>query len=183
MVAINWTTGENSEIKIFGYNVYNFQGSGHYAIFYPLPNGTVKLLKTGTVGRLPVFVKVPKEVWLREYSKNPTALKALPTPLVMFVNDNGIGVESLHGGRIALKPFRISNKMEPLNVRPCPSGYVPVGSRYCVPKDSTSNWVDVIASKTVTEPISFLGLEVDNRVLRDLVFTMWLFLGESTYSY
>ncbi|WP_297066379.1 hypothetical protein [Thermococcus sp.] len=82
MIATNWATSENSKMEVFGYNVYKFQGSGHYAIFYPLPDGTVKLLKTGKVGTLPVFLKVPREAWLKEYSKNPTALKALPTPLL-----------------------------------------------------------------------------------------------------
>ena len=144
MIATNWATSENSKMEVFGYNVYKFQGSGHYAIFYPLPDGTVKLLKTGKVGTLSVFLKVPREAWLKEYSKNPTALKALSTPIIIFVNDNGIGIESLHGSRITLKPFQIPTKPEPLSIRPCPGGYVPVGGRYCVPKDPTSNWVDVI---------------------------------------
>jgi len=183
IATTNWTTSENYEMEVFGYNVYKFQGSGHYAIFYPLPNGTVRLLKMGKVGALPVFVKIPRGAWLKEYSKNPMVLKALPTPVVVFVNDKGIGVESLHGSRITLKPFQIPTRPEPLSIKPCPGGYVPVGSRYCVPKDPTSNWVDVIASKTVTEPISFLSLEIDNKVLGDVVFTMWLFLSESTYSY
>ncbi len=181
VVAVaSWILDDDNTIRVFGYNVYRFGGSGHYAIFYPLPNGTVKLLKTGRAGILPVLVKIPRESWLKEYSKHPAALKALPTPLVIFVNDKGIGVESLHGSKITLKPFQIP--IGP-NDKPCPGGYVPIGSRYCIPKNPTANWINIIASKTITEPLSFLGLEIDNQVLKNVSFTIQLTLGESTYSY
>ncbi len=185
MATTNWAISGNSEVKVFGYNVYRFQGSGYYVIFYPLPNGTVKLLKTGKVGMLPVLVKIPRKPWLKEYSKHPTALKALPVPLLIFVNDKGIGFATLRGSKVTLKPFQIPTKPKTTgsSSKTCPSDYIPLGTEYCIPKNPTANWVNIIASKTITEPLPFLGLEINNRVLRDVVFTMWLFLGESTYSY
>jgi len=178
-----WVLDGNTPVKLFGYNVYKFQGSGHYAIFYPLPNGSVKLLKTGKVGILPVFVKIPEKQWLKEYSKNLTALKALPAPLVIFVNDRGLGFATLKGSKITLKPLQVPNKPKTTGLRTCPSGYIPFGTRYCIPQNPNTNWIDIIASKTVIEPISFLGLEIDNQVLKNVYFDMALFLSEGTYSY
>ncbi len=178
-----WVLDGNTPVKLFGYNVYKFQGSGHYAIFYPLSNGSVKLLKAGKTGILPVLVKIPRESWLKEYSKHPTALKALPAPLVIFVNDKGIGFATLRGSKVTLKPLQIPNKPKTTGPKTCPSGYVPFGTEYCIPQNPTTNWIDIIASKTVIEPISFLGLEIDNQVLKNVYFDMCLFLSEGTYSY
>ncbi|GAB6136538.1 hypothetical protein [Thermococcus prieurii] len=184
VVATAWLPDENTTIEILGYNLYKFEGSGHYAVFYPLPNGSAKLLKTGKVGLLPTLIKIPREEWLRAFSaENNNVLRTQPVPLVIFVNDKGLGFATLRGSKIILKPIEVPNNPSVMTTKACPKGYVPEGPRYCVPNDVTTNWVEVLESKTITEPISFIGIRVENNVLRKLEFEMWLFLHRSTYAY
>ncbi|WP_054841338.1 hypothetical protein [Thermococcus peptonophilus] len=109
VAAATWGgLNEEKPIRIFGYDVYKFEGSGHYAIFYPMPDGTVKLLKTGKVGIFPTFVRVPRNAWLKEYANKRNTLKATPTPIVIFVSEKGLGIASIRGGsRVKLKELEI----------------------------------------------------------------------------
>ena len=183
--ATPWILSEDKPLQILGYDVYKFEGSGHYAIFYPMPNGSVKLLKTGKVGILPTFVKVPRNAWLKEYATTGNTLKAVPTPIAIFVNERGLGIASLRGSRVKLKELEIPKtaRVTTASARPCPTGYIPEGYRYCIPKDPTSNWIKIIASKVVTDEISFLGFRVDNYVLKGIDFEMKLRLNDATYSH
>ncbi|MDI3476165.1 MAG: hypothetical protein PWQ95_1893 [Thermococcaceae archaeon] len=186
MLALtNWGLSGDKTLQIFGYDVYKFEGSGHYAIFYPMPDGSVKLLKSGKVGIFPTFVRVPRDAWLKEYATTENTLKATPTPIVIFVNDKGLGIASLRGSRVELKELEIPETREavPASARSCPQEYVPEVYRYCIPKDPTSGWIKIIASKIVTDRISFLGLRVDNTVLKDVIFDMRLALNGATYSH
>ncbi|NJE49585.1 hypothetical protein [Thermococcus sp. 9N3] len=184
VVATAWLPDENTTIEILGYNLYKFEGSGHYAVFYPLPNGSVKLLKTGKVGLLPTLIKIPREEWLRAFSaENNNVLRTQPVPLMIFVNDKGLGFATLRGSKVVLQPLEVPNKPTVMTAKPCPKGYVPEGPRYCVPNDIPTNWVEVLESKTITEPISFIGIRVENNVLKELDFETWLFLNRATYSY
>ncbi|MDI3476170.1 MAG: hypothetical protein PWQ95_1898 [Thermococcaceae archaeon] len=185
VAATIWGLSEEEPLQIFGYDVYKFEGSGHYAIFYPMPNGTIKLLKTGKVGMFPTFVKVPRDAWIKEYANKGDTLKATPTPIVIFVNERGLGIASLKGSRVKLKELEIpeTSEVAATSTNPCPKDYIPEGYRYCIPKDPTSNWIKIIASKVVIDEISFLGLRIDNHVLKDINFDMRLFLSEATYSH
>lgn len=189
VAAATWGgLNEEKPIRIFGYDVYKFEGSGHYAIFYPMPDGTVKLLKTGKVGIFPpTFVRVPpRNAWLKEYANKRNTLKATPTPIVIFVSEKGLGIASIRGGsRVKLKELEIlgASEVTATSTNSCPKDYIPEGYRYCIPKDPTSNWIKIIASKVVIDEISFLGLRIDNHVLKDVIFDMKLYLNEATYSH
>lgn len=44
--ALNYTASNDESVtRILGYDVYKIEGSGNYIIYYPLPNGSVKILK------------------------------------------------------------------------------------------------------------------------------------------
>lgn len=109
----------------------------------------------------------------------------MPTPIVIFVNDKGLGIASLKGSKVKLKELEIPeiSKITTASAHSCPKDYIPEGYRYCIPKNPERNWIRVITSKTVTEKISFLGLRIDNHVLKDIDFDMRLFLSEATYSH
>ncbi|ASJ10488.1 hypothetical protein A3L12_03825 [Thermococcus sp. P6] len=100
--ALNYVADNDEEVvKIFGYNVYKIHGSGNYTIYYPLPNGSVKVLKRGKVGFFPVFVKVPEEEW--EKVAGGDGLFAAPTPMMLYVTEDGrFGITSLSASRVEL---------------------------------------------------------------------------------
>ncbi|WP_054840271.1 hypothetical protein [Thermococcus sp. JCM 11816] len=128
VAAATWGLSEGEPpLRIFGYDVYKFEGSGHYAIFYPMPDGSIKLLKTGKIGIFPTFVKVPRNAWIKEYATTGNTLKAMPTPIVIFVNDKGLGIASLKGSRVKLKELEIPeiSKITTASAHSCPKDYIP----------------------------------------------------------
>ncbi|MFA4641066.1 hypothetical protein [Pyrococcus kukulkanii] len=78
--AMNYLAGNKDGItRIFGYDVYRIEGSGKYIIYYPLPNGSVKVLKRGRAGGFfSTFVKVPRYEWVRTLLTGEKALYAPP---------------------------------------------------------------------------------------------------------
>ncbi|AEH25033.1 hypothetical protein [Pyrococcus yayanosii] len=186
--ALNYmVNNEDSVSRIFGYDVYKIEGSGNYVIYYPLPNGSVKVLKIGKAGGFfPVFVKVPRQEWIKEFSTTEKALYAPPTPLILYITKDGrLGVKSVTSSRIRLEGEFLDLKGS-YNVQAtgsCPNGYMDFGGRYCL----ASNWDFYFESrakaKTFDEWVSVMGLKIENRVAEEIDFDWDLLLSRSTYSY
>nr|CCE70772.1 TPA: hypothetical protein PAB0875 [Pyrococcus abyssi GE5] len=171
---------ENSITRILSYDVYRIEGSGDYIIYYPLPNGSIKVLKKGKANSFfPVFVKVPREEWTRIPGK---ALYAPPTPLILYVTRDGkLGVKSITSSRIKfddgldLKGNQIQIKSA------CPKGWIDFGGRYCLsPKWSLQFNAE---AKVLDEWVSIMGMKIENKTIERMDFDWDLVLSRSAYSY
>ncbi|ASJ10480.1 hypothetical protein A3L12_03785 [Thermococcus sp. P6] len=199
--ALNYTTNNNETVvKIFGYNAYRIHGSGRYVIYYPLPNGSVKILKRGKAGFFPTFVKVPEEEWVKALSTGEKALYAPPTPLILYVTEDGkLGVKSLSTSRVELDGENaldlkggiqttelktVSGKEAGVQTsHSCPNQWIDLGGRYCLNPQWDLQFDSTAKAKTFNEWISVAGLKVENNAAEEVDFDWILYLTRSTYSY
>ncbi|WP_240912025.1 hypothetical protein [Thermococcus sp. GR5] len=187
--ALNYTAGnEDSVTRILGYDVYKIEGSGDYIIYYPLPNGSIKVLKKGEAGGFfPTFVKVPRQEWIRELSTGEEALYAPPTPLILYVTKDGkLGIKSLTSSRVELDGEKTLNLKGGVGVQvigSCPRGWIDFGGRYCLNPQWDLYFESRAKSKTFNEWVSVMGLKIENKVAEEIDFDWDLVLSRSTYSY
>lgn len=185
--ALSYTAGnEDSVTRILGYDVYKIEGSGDYIIYYPLPNGSIKVLKKGEAGKLfPTFVKVPRQEWIRQLSTGEEALYAPPTPLILYVTrDGNLGIKSLTSSRVELDGKGILNLKGEVEVTgSCPRGWIDFGGRYCLNPQWDLYFESRAKSKTFNEWVSVMALKIENRVAEEMNFDWVLVLSRSTYSY
>ncbi|QDA32082.1 hypothetical protein FH039_11415 [Thermococcus indicus] len=187
--ALNYTAGnEDSVTRVLGYDVYRIEGSGNYIIYYPLPNGSVKVLKNGKAGGLfPTFVKVPRHEWIKELSTAEKALYAPPTPLILYITEDGkLGVKSITSSRIKLESEKTLNLKGDYQVQAkgsCPRGWIDFGGRYCLDPQWSLHFDSRAKSKTFDEWVSVMGLKIENRVAEKVDYHWLLQLSRSTYSY
>ncbi|WP_258083691.1 hypothetical protein [Thermococcus thermotolerans] len=187
--ALNYAAGnEDSVTRIFGYDVYRIEGSGNYIIYYPLPNGSVEVLKKGKAGGFfPTFVKVPRQEWIKELSTGEKALYAPPTPVILYVTKDGrLGVKSITSSRVNLESEKILNLKGGYQIQSkssCPRGWIDFGGRYCLNPQWDLYFESRAKSKTFTEWVSVMGLKIENKVAEKVDFDWHLVLSKSTYSY
>ncbi len=187
--ALNYTaSNEDSVTRILGYDVYKIEGSGNYIIYYPLPNGSVKVLKKGKAsGFFPIFVKVPRHEWIKGLSTDEKALYAPPTPLILYLTKDGkLGVKSITSSRIKLKSEKTLNLKGDYQVQAkgsCPRGWIDFGGRYCLNPQWDLYFNSRAKAKTFDEWVSVMGLKIENRVVRETDLDWDLVLSRSTYSY
>ncbi|WP_240910700.1 hypothetical protein [Thermococcus sp. MV11] len=187
--ALNYTAGsENSVTRVLGYDVYRIEGSGNYIIYYPLPNGSVKVLKKGKAGGFfPTFVKVPRHEWIKELSTDEKALYAPPTPLILYITEDGkLGVKSITSSRIKLESEKTLNLKGDYQVQAkgsCPRGWIDFGGRYCIDPQWSLHFDSRATSKTFNEWVSVMGLKIENWAAERVNYNWLLHLSESTYSY
>ncbi|AAL80662.1 hypothetical protein PFDSM3638_02695 [Pyrococcus furiosus DSM 3638] len=190
--ALNYlASNEDSITRILGYDVYKIEGSGNYTIYYPLPNGSIKVLKRGKAGGIfPVFVKVPREEWVGKLSTSGEALYAPPTPLILYITPDGkLGVKSITASRIRLENEEDLN-LKDLNLKgsyqaqsSCPNGWIDFGGRYCLSPNWDFHFESNAKTKTFDEWITITGLKIENNVAEEVYFAWDLSLSSSTYSY
>ncbi|KUH33393.1 hypothetical protein APY94_06100 [Thermococcus celericrescens] len=187
--ALNYTAGnEDSVTRVLGYDVYKIEGSGNYIIYYPLPNGSVKVLKKGKAGGFfPTFVKVPRHEWIKELSTAEKALYAPPTPLILYITEDGkLGVKSITSSRIKLESEKTLNLKGDYQVQAkdsCPQGWIDFGGRYCIDPQWSLHFDSRAKSKTFDEWVSVMGLKIENRVAKEVEHHWLIQLSRSTYSY
>ncbi|WP_240911612.1 hypothetical protein [Thermococcus sp. LS1] len=187
--ALNYlANNENSITQILGYDVYKIEGSGNYIIYYPLPNGSVKVLKTGKAeGFFPTFVKVPRHKWIKELSTGEKAFYAPPTPLILYITEDGkLGVKSITSSRIKLESEKTVDLKGTHQVQAkgsCPRGWIDFGGRYCLNPQWDLYFESRAKSKTFNEWVSVMGLKIENKVAEEIDFDWDLVLSRSTYSY
>ncbi|WP_246454746.1 hypothetical protein [Thermococcus camini] len=187
--ALNYTAGnEDSVTRILGYDVYKIEGSGNYIIYYPLPNGSVKVLKKGKAGSFfPTFVKVPRHEWIKELSTDEKALYAPPTPLILYITKDGkLGVKSITSSRIKLESEKTLNLKGDYQVQAkgsCPRGWIDFGGRYCLNPQWDLYFDSRAKAKTFDEWVSVMGLKIENWATEKVDFDWHLVLSKSTYSY
>ncbi|ASI99875.1 hypothetical protein A3L02_10035 [Thermococcus celer Vu 13 = JCM 8558] len=192
--ALNYTASNDESVtRILGYDVYKIEGSGNYIIYYPLPNGSVKILKKGKPGFLPTFVKVPRREWVKALSNDEKALYAPPTPLILYVTKNGkLGIKSMTTSKIKLdeeNALDLKGNTSPKGnigvqtTTSCPRGWMDFGGRYCLNPQWDLQFESTAKTKTFNEWISVMGLKVENNVAEKMNFDWILVLSRSTYSY
>ncbi|USS39880.1 hypothetical protein NF865_05770 [Thermococcus aggregans] len=187
--VMNHLAGNEKGItKILGYDVYRIEGSGKYVIYYPLPNGSVKVLKRSKAsGILPTFVKVPRHEWVKALSTGEQALYAPPTPLILYVTDDGkLGMKSITSSRIKLEgteALDLKGDYSDQSTGSCPNGYIDFGGRYCLISTWDFYFESSAKTKTFDEWVSVFGLKIENNVAEKVDFDWDLVLSRSTYSY
>lgn len=148
-------------------------------------DGIIKFLKIGKIGIFLIFVKVFRNVWLKEYVNRENMLKVMLILIVIFVNDKGLGIVSFKGSKVKFKELEILEILKIIIVLVyfCFKDYIFEGYCYCILKNFERNWIRVIILKIVIEKIFFFGFRIDNYVLKDIDFDMRLFLSEVMYLY
>ncbi|AEC52306.1 hypothetical protein PNA2_1391 [Pyrococcus sp. NA2] len=184
--ALNYlASNEDSITRILGYDVYKIEGSGDYIIYYPLPNGSIKVLKRGRAGSFfPVFVKVPREEWTEKLSTSGKVLYAPPTPLILYITEDGrLGVRSITASRIRLEDGESLDLKGSQVKSPCPDGWIDFGGRYCLSPQWDLHFESNAKTKTFDEWITVMGLKIENNVAEEVEYHWTLVLSGSTYSY